>query len=131
MKDKTTVCAIVAVGPDNVIGRNGVMPWHSSVDFYHFKKTTVPYPCVFGRKTFENLPIHPLPNRLNLVVSSQYKNEYIDGVFYTSSVERAISECATAQRVFICGGAGVYQYGFNRYHVFNNYKKSYIGIRDC
>ena len=114
MQKQPEICAIVAVGPDNVIGRDGIMPWHSPTDFYHFRKMTVPYPCVFGRKTFENLPKRPLPNRLNLVCSSHYKNEYIDGVFYAKSFEHAISECVNAQRVFICGGAGVYRYALER-----------------
>ena len=46
------VCAIFAIGPDNVIGIEDKMPWHSRQDFYHYKKTTMGYPCLFGDRTF-------------------------------------------------------------------------------
>ena len=108
MENKPTICAIVAVGPDNVIGKNGVMPWHCPSDYYHFRKMTIPHPCIFGRTTFENLPTRPLPERFNLVCSSHYKNEYVDGVFFASSVERAIKECKNYEKVFICGGSQIY-----------------------
>ena len=110
MKEQLEICAIVAIGPDNVIGRNGVMPWHSASDLAHFRKMTLSHPCIFGRNTFEHLPIKPLDNRFNVVVGSQYKNKYCDNVFYASSVERAIFECSGAGRIFICGGAQIYDY---------------------
>ena len=107
---KNTVCGIVAVGPDDVIGINGVMPWYSRRDFYHFKNLTVPYPCVFGKTTFENLPMRPLPNRLNIVCSSHYKNELHGGVFYADSIESAIKDCENFPYLFICGGGKIYEY---------------------
>lgn len=106
---KTTVCGIVAIGPDDVIGKNGVMPWYSRKDFYHFKGLTTPFPCVFGKTTFENLPLRPLPNRLNIVCSSAYKNEFINGIFYANSVESAIQYCGK-DYMFICGGNQIYKY---------------------
>ncbi|MBO7644720.1 MAG: dihydrofolate reductase [Alphaproteobacteria bacterium] len=113
MKKTAEICAIVAVGPDNVIGRGGVMPWHCKSDLYHFQKITTPYPCIFGRTTFENLPKKPLPNRLNIVVGSHHNNEYVGKVFYASSIEKAISECNEMDRIFICGGAQIYSYSLN------------------
>ena len=109
-EQKPTVCAIVAIGPDNVIGANGKMCWYCASDFYHFRKTTTPYPCIFGRVTYENLPIKPLPGRFNLICGSSYKNEYKNGVFYANSVIDAINACGNVSRVFICGGAGIYKY---------------------
>ena len=90
MNKKTTVCGIVAVGPDDVIGQNNVMPWHSRQDFFHFKTMTTPYPCVFGKNTFDGLPRRPLPNRLNIVCSSKNKDEYQSGVFYSSSINSSV-----------------------------------------
>ena len=113
MENKQTICVIVAIGPDNVIGQNGVMPWHCKSDLYHFQKITTPYPCIFGRTTFENLPIKPLPNRLNLVCSSKYTNTYKNGVFYADSIQSALNECKKYPTVFICGGAQIYKYAFD------------------
>lgn len=113
MQTEQKICAIVAVGPDDVIGRDGVMPWYCKSDFYHFRKITTPHPCVFGRTTFENMKIKPLPNRFNLVCSTKYKNEYKNGVFYADSVESALKECCNHSCVFICGGAQIYKYAFD------------------
>ena len=113
MKSKQKICAIVAVGPDNVIGLNGVMPWHCKSDLYYFHKITISHPCIMGRVTFENLPTKPLPDRLNLVVSSHYHDEYIDGVFYAKSVESALEQCTRDGRIFICGGSQVYKYSLD------------------
>ena len=113
-QNKPMICGIVAIGPDNVIGRDGKMPWYSKQDFYHFKNTTIPWPCVFGRTTFDGLPRKPLPNRLNIVCGSGYNNEYIDGCFYASSLENAIKECSNSEKIFICGGAALYKYAMGK-----------------
>lgn len=111
-KDKI-ICASVAVGPYDVIGQNGSIPWHSRQDFFHFKTITTPYPCIFGRNTYDNMPKKPLPNRLNIVCSSQYKNETKDGVFYANSLENAIDFAknnSDQDKIFICGGSVIYKY---------------------
>ncbi len=113
MQTKTNICAIVAVGPDNVIGRNGVMPWDCKSDMYHFRQTTLHQPCIFGRTTFENLPQKPLPNRFNIVCSSKYPNKYHNNIFYANSIESALQECSKYPTVFICGGAQIYKYAFD------------------
>ncbi|MBR3511257.1 MAG: dihydrofolate reductase [Alphaproteobacteria bacterium] len=110
LNNKPIICGITAIGPYNVIGYNGGMPWHSKADFYHFKTTTMSFPCLFGRNTYENLPRKPLPGRLNIVCSSKYKNEYKDDVFYARSVEDAIRECKNFDQMFICGGTQIYKY---------------------
>ena len=114
MNKKPIVCGIVAVGPDNVIGRDGRMPWYSKQDFWHFRTITTPYPCVFGKTTYEGMSKKTLPNRLNIVCSSQYKNEYVNGVFYANSVESALNQCVNFDKVFICGGGAIYSYVLNR-----------------
>ena len=53
------------------IGKNRKLPWHISEDLQNFKKITSGYPIVMGRKTWESLPFKPLPNRHNIVLSSQ------------------------------------------------------------
>lgn len=113
MNKKTTVCGIVAVGPFDVIGKNGIMPWYSRQDFYHFKTMTIPYPCIFGKNTFLNLPFSPLPDRLNIICSSQHKNERHSDMFFAQSVESAIEYCKDFDYVFICGGQKIYEYALN------------------
>ena len=131
MKDRkpdVCICGIVAVGPNNVIGRDGAMPWHSKQDFWHFKHVTMGCPCIFGKTTYENLPKKPLPGRLNIVCSSSYKIERQGDVIRVPSLEEAIKQSAKGQtsfvpgvgivmydfhRVFICGGAVLYKYALD------------------
>ena len=113
MNKKSTICGIVAVGPDDVIGRGGIMPWYSRQDLYHFRNLTTPNPCIFGKTTFMNLPVRPLPKRLNIVCSSGYKNELRGGILYVNSLEKAIESCRMFPYVFICGGAKIYEYALN------------------
>lgn len=110
IEKRPVVCGIVAVGPNNIIGHNGVLPWHSRQDFYHFKQKTMGYPCVFGKNTYENLPKKPLPGRLNIVCSSSYNFEISDGVIHVPSLEDAIKQCQGDERIFVCGGAMLYKY---------------------
>jgi len=114
-KNNQMVCAIVAVGPDNVIGIDGRMPWHSKQDFYHFKKLTTENPCIFGKTTFFNMPKHPLSKRPNIVCSSKYNNEFDkQDVYCASSLENALKQCVTYNNVFVCGGVALYKYAFDQ-----------------
>lgn len=113
MQCKPTICGIVALGPNNVIGRDGVMPWHCSDDLRVFKYLTMGSPCIFGKTTYDNLPLKPLPGRLNIVCSRSYNTEQIDGALHVPSLEEAIYQCGNVQRVFICGGAVLYKYALD------------------
>jgi len=53
---------------NQVIGREGDLPWRLPSDLKHFKKVTLGKPCIMGRKTWESLPF-PLPGRPNLVLT--------------------------------------------------------------
>lgn len=68
MSTNPKLCAIVAMDNNNVIGRDGDLPWRLPSDLKHFKRVTLGKPCLMGRKTWESLPF-PLPGRPNLVLS--------------------------------------------------------------
>ena len=120
-QNKPEICGIVAVGPDNVIGLNGTMPWHSRADFYHFKKLTMGNPVIFGKNTFFNLPKYPLPKRLNIVCSSAYKTENLGDYVRAASLEDAIKYCQNFRQMFICGGAGLYKYSLDKDYIDTMY----------
>jgi dihydrofolate reductase len=52
-----------------VIGKDGGLPWRLRSDLQRFKAVTMGKPCIMGRRTWESLPLKPLPGRLNLVLS--------------------------------------------------------------
>lgn len=117
MNKDLLICASVAIGPRGIIGKDNVMPWHSKQDFYHFRTITTPYPCIFGRNTYMNMPKTPLPNRLNIVCSSAFDNEYINDVFYAHSLESAIDFVKFSghwDKLFICGGSSIYKYALEK-----------------
>lgn len=64
--------AIIACDPKGGIGFEGKLPWSSlQCDLPRFKSLTNNNVIVMGRSTWDSLPKKPLPNRLNIVVSSQ------------------------------------------------------------
>lgn len=102
---------IAAVDKNNVIGRSdGRMPWYLEEEFEHFKKTTIGYPIVMGRKTFESLST-PLENRLNIVItkSKNLKKEY-DKLVVFNSLEDAYKFCGSQNflKIFIIGGERIF-----------------------
>lgn len=65
------ITLIAAVARDGAIGKNGDLLWHLPEDLRHFKALTIGAPIVMGRKTWDSLPKHPLPGRLNIVITSR------------------------------------------------------------
>lgn len=114
MNANKKICAIVAVGPENVIGKNNIMPWHCPADLRYFKMTTLFYPCIFGKNTFAGMGGAPLKDRINIVCSSQYKDEKVGFKhWHASSIESAINNFKHHSKIFICGGAQIYKYALD------------------
>ena len=102
---------IVAISRNDVIGRNGVIPWSYPVDMRHFVRTTMGHPVVAGRRTFESFKRRPLPGRKNIVLSRNPGYEVPAGVLAVRSLAQARAYCenARARKMFILGGAEVYR----------------------
>ena len=60
---------IVARARNGAIGKNNQIPWHIPQDLKMFQRETTGGALIMGRLTWESLPVRPLKNRLNLVVS--------------------------------------------------------------
>ena len=73
---------IVATDEKGGIGKDNKIPWHFSDDLEYFSKITKgegKNSVIMGRKTWDSLPIKPLPGRANLVMSrSGYSKNYCD-----------------------------------------------------
>ena len=59
---------IVARSKNNVIGKNGEIPWKIKGEQKQFRELTTGNVVVMGRKSYEEIG-HPLPNRKNIIVS--------------------------------------------------------------
>lgn len=62
--------AIVAIGKNREMWYQGKLPWDFKQDMHYFKEQTKGAIVIMWRKTFESLG-KPLPNRINVVLSSQ------------------------------------------------------------
>ena len=98
--------AILACDENWGIGKNGVLPWpHNPADLKWFKENTVNCTVVMGRKTWESLPMKPLPKRENIVVSST-KVEGADTTVSMSQLTRfTLPKLKSASDIWIIGGA--------------------------
>ena len=94
------------------IGKDGTLPWHYSEDLKNFKKLTTGHTIIMGRKTWDSLPIKPLPNRKNIVITRNTDfNE--DKCKVVNSLEDAIkaSRDNDDEEIFIIGGGEIYKLG--------------------
>ena len=99
---------IVAVAQNNAIGKNNDLLWHISEDLKRFKRLTSGNHVIMGKNTFYSLPVQPLPNRTNIVITD-VPNEIIEGCVMAYSIEDAINKCDDSKENFIIGGASVYR----------------------
>lgn len=66
------VTVIAAVAENDVIGKDGDIPWQYPEDLRHFKERTLGSPVIVGRVTYESIVDRlggPLPGRLNIVLT--------------------------------------------------------------
>ena len=101
---------IVARSKNNVIGKNGQIPWRIKGEQKQFKELTTGNAIVIGRKSYEEIG-HPLPNRLNIIVSRTKKFEG-ENLITASSVQEAIALAKDKDEnlnVYIAGGYGLYK----------------------
>lgn len=101
---------IVARSSNHVIGKNNQLPWKISADLQFFKKVTLGYPIIMGRKTWESIG-RPLPGRRNIVVSrnSEYQAK---GAELVLSLDEALQSLREFERVFVIGGQQLFNQAF-------------------
>ncbi|SHO48334.1 dihydrofolate reductase [Desulfopila aestuarii] len=101
------VILIAVMATNRVIGRDNTIPWHIPEELRFFKKTTMGFPVVMGRLTYESLK-GPLPGRQNIVISRNpdYQSNGTDNV---TSLEQALKLTGDAEKAFILGGSQIFE----------------------
>lgn len=70
--EKNLIRAILAHDSQWGIGKDGDLPWpKNNEDLKWFKETTSGDVVIMGRNTWDSLPFKPLPNRTNVIVTTQ------------------------------------------------------------
>lgn len=101
------ISIIVAIAANNGIGKDNDLLWHIPEDLKRFKKLTTGHNIIMGKRTYESLPIRPLPNRTSIVITDD-KNEVIEGCVMAYSIEEAIEKMDPEKENFIIGGGSIY-----------------------
>lgn len=102
------ISIIVAVAEDYGIGKGNRLLWHIPDDLKRFKKLTYGHSIIMGKKTWESLPVKPLPGRRNIVLTDN-PSDCFDCTFTAYSVKEAIEECRDDDEIFIIGGGSIYK----------------------
>jgi len=101
------ISLVVAASTNNVIGRDGQLPWRLSGDLKRFKAITTGKPIVMGRLTYESIG-RPLPGRQNIVISTR-EGYMAEGCDVVASPTAAIAAAGSAAEIMVIGGGQIYR----------------------
>jgi dihydrofolate reductase len=107
-----TLCLIVAVAENGVIGRDNDLPWRLSGDLKRFKSLTMGKPMIMGRKTWNSIG-RPLPGRTSIVLTrdDDFSAEGVlvahDQAEATELAEQT-AQASGMEEIMVIGGAGIY-----------------------
>ncbi len=105
---------VVARARNGVIGRDGDLPWRLRSDLQRFKAITVGKPCIMGRRTWDSLPLKPLPGRLNIILSRD-ESFGARGALVCTTLDEAIeiaretAEEEGADEICVIGGTALFE----------------------
>ena len=96
---------IVARSKNNVIGKDGKIPWKIKGEQKQFKDLTLNNTVIMGRRTYEEIG-HPLPNRKNIVISKTM-NYQDNNLITVDSLEKALQ--LVEGNAYIIGGSNLFK----------------------
>jgi dihydrofolate reductase len=112
MRAGKKVVLVAAVGENDVIGRQGALPWRLKSDLRHFKRLTLNKPVIMGRKTYESIG-KPLKYRTNIVLTTD-RSLAAPGTMLANSLDaafdyaRADADKRGTDEIMVVGGADVF-----------------------
>lgn len=103
------IILIAALDQHLGIGYNNQLLKPIKEDLQRFKQLTQGFPIVMGRKTWDSLPKKPLPNRLNIILSSTLLPETQESIWIRSNLREVITELQPhVEKLFVIGGGQIY-----------------------
>ena len=106
------IVLVAAIGENNVIGREGDLPWRLKSDLHHFRMVTLNRAVIMGRKTYDSIG-KPLKDRTNIVLTSNF-GLAAPGCVLATSLDAAIgfakrdAEKRGVDEIMIIGGSDVF-----------------------
>jgi dihydrofolate reductase len=102
------ISLIWAMAKNRVIGIENRLPWKLPADLKWFRQNTLGKTVIMGRKTFESFGSKALPERNNIVISSD-SGYQPNNVVVCKSLKDALNSCAGESEVMIIGGMSLYK----------------------
>jgi len=115
------ISLIVAASENDVIGRDGALPWRLPKDARRFRELTTGHVVVMGRVTHDSIVAalgRPLPDRASIVVTRAGQPGPAasgENVYWADSLESAlglatrIAASAGDEELFVVGGVSIYR----------------------
>ena len=107
------VSLVVAMAPNRVIGQDGALPWRLPADLKNFKRVTLNKAVIMGRKTWASLPIRPLPDRYNIILTRRVDFQ-VNGGTVVHGLDQAFDVALGADEIMVIGGEEVYRLALPR-----------------
>lgn len=104
---------IIATDTKGGIGKEGKIPWREPNDLKWFQNTTRNGVVVFGRKTWQSLPVNMARLERTFVILSTSMGPPSEHIYYISRIDQLISlrnEIYPNREWFIAGGSFLYDY---------------------
>ena len=112
------ISLIVAIGENNLIGKDNSLPWSYPEDLSYFRKVTKGHTVIMGDKTFLSIVSmsgHPLKNRKNIIatIDDNFKCDKIyNGEEYDIEIIHDfisfLKNDKSEEEMFIIGGKQIY-----------------------
>lgn len=115
---------IVACTNKGGIGYDNTIPWHLKDELKNFReltsRTSDKYKrnvIIMGKKTWDSLNVKPLPNRINIILTSNKylinNYNYNEDFVFLNSIDNALKYCKKnkdkIEDIFIIGGEKIYE----------------------
>ncbi len=100
------IAIIAARSKNNVIGKNGRIPWRIKGEQKQFRELTTGNAVIMGRKSYEEIG-RPLPNRKNIIVSTR-KTFTGENLVTVKSLKEALAVAGDSD-VYVSGGYGLFK----------------------
>lgn len=103
------IALIAAAAENNVIGKEGGLPWSLPADLKRFRALTVGHPIIMGSRTHRSIG-RALPDRLNIVISRDASLSF-EGCETVTSLEAALARARETGTdiAYVIGGGQIYE----------------------
>jgi dihydrofolate reductase len=102
------IALIAAMADDRAIGIDNRLPWKLPADMQWFRRHTLGKPVIMGRKTYESFGGRSLPDRLNIVITSDTAYQ-AEGALVVHDIEAALAAAGDVEELMIIGGESFYR----------------------